>query len=116
MISGKVVHGDGVGYTLGYPTANLDISPKKTKLEFGVYAARVIVNHLTYMAALVITNEPAKVEVYLLDFPHKELYGCVFVVDPIQRVSGIEKQDTKEKLKKKIADDILLVREVLEDT
>jgi riboflavin kinase/FMN adenylyltransferase len=39
-ISGKVVHGDKVGRTLGYPTANIHL-PIARPLQFGVYAVKL---------------------------------------------------------------------------
>ncbi|HZV63115.1 MAG TPA: bifunctional riboflavin kinase/FAD synthetase [Methylophilaceae bacterium] len=39
-ISGKVVHGDKVGRTLGYPTANISL-PVERPLKFGIYAVKL---------------------------------------------------------------------------
>jgi riboflavin kinase/FMN adenylyltransferase len=39
-ISGKVVHGDKVGRTLGYPTANIHL-PVERPLQFGIYAVKL---------------------------------------------------------------------------
>ena len=39
-ISGKVVHGDKLGRTLGYPTANIFL-PVERPLQYGVYAVKV---------------------------------------------------------------------------
>lgn len=40
-ISGVVVHGNGIGSTLGFPTANISYSPSKLLPLSGVYAATV---------------------------------------------------------------------------
>ncbi|HEU4709395.1 MAG TPA: bifunctional riboflavin kinase/FAD synthetase [Methylophilaceae bacterium] len=39
-ISGRVVHGDKVGRTLGYPTANIHL-PVERPLQFGIYAVKL---------------------------------------------------------------------------
>ncbi len=40
-VEGVVVHGDGRGRSLGFPTANLDVHPQKLLPAPGVYACRV---------------------------------------------------------------------------
>ena len=39
-ISGRVVHGDGVGRKLGFPTANIQLQRNRPPLQ-GIYAAQV---------------------------------------------------------------------------
>lgn len=39
-LTGKVIHGDQVGRTLGFPTANLDVKLTEAELEPGVYLAK----------------------------------------------------------------------------
>jgi FAD synthase len=41
---GKVIKGKGRGKDLGYPTANLEVSPLKLLPPAGVYAVWVILN------------------------------------------------------------------------
>jgi len=113
MFKGTVVHGDKVGRTLGYPTANLDIDIKDTKCTPGIYAAQVTLFQKKYKAALVINAASDKVEVHLFDYEGPEFYGQSMIIDPIQKVSEIETLDTEIDLKFKIKEDILLVRKVL---
>ena len=43
--SGQVVHGNHIGRSIGFPTANLEITdPYKLMLPAGIYAARVVLN------------------------------------------------------------------------
>lgn len=109
---GTVIHGQKIAQTLGYPTANLDVPREQIKLRAGVYAAEATIGEHTYGAALVLIDQPKKVEVYLLDI-HEDLYGKRVAVRPFQKVSEIEKHDSVESLQKKIAADIDLVRGVL---
>ena len=84
-VIGKVVQGARRGETLGFPTANLEISeelyPKK-----GVYAVEVVWNQRclnglanvgmnpTFLPAQVTEEGPLSIEVYILNF-HCALYG-----------------------------------------
>ena len=111
MISGLVVHGDGIGRTLGYPTANI-VPAEEMFLEDGVYAAWVLVREHRHGAALVISQKGKKIEVYLLDYSGQDLYGTHLAVDPVQQVSAMQRL-TEEDLEKKIERDITLIRSVL---
>jgi riboflavin kinase/FMN adenylyltransferase len=112
MFSGVVVVGDGIGRTIGYPTANLDISPEETGLADGVYAAWAAVFGKPYRAALVVQRSAQKVEAHLVNFSGGDIYGAALAIEPKQKVSEIEYLDG-EALKKKIARDIALVQEAL---
>ncbi|HAT03888.1 MAG TPA: hypothetical protein DCS29_03905 [Candidatus Magasanikbacteria bacterium] len=112
MIHGIVIHGDGLGRSYGYPTANLDCIRKDVKFSSGVYAAWAFVNHKKYTSALVIQHDPWKVEVYIIGFDG-DLYGKYVEVDPVQKVSELEWFETTEEIIKKIDQDIVLVKEVL---
>ena len=113
MFEGLVVHGDKKGRELGYPTANLDIPAKDTKCNTGVYACFAFIGKRKYPAALIVNSRPNKVEVYLFDYDGGECYGASIQVDPVQKVSEIERYESLEELKKKIASDIEIVKRVL---
>lgn len=113
MISGKVIHGDGVGKRLGYPTANLDIKKEKIKLSPGVYAARAVLNGKKYNASLIIQKKIWKVEVHLLDYVGEDFYGAVLEVEPVEKVSEIVQFDNKKWLIKKISGDVNKIKKIL---
>ncbi len=113
MFKGKVITGDGIGRTLGYPTANLDTPKHDIKLTGGVYAVFATCGNRTYPAALVLQEDPWKVEVYLMNYEGGDIYGRMIEVDPRQKVSELEWFESQEELKKKIAKDIVLVQRVL---
>ncbi len=112
MFKGTVVHGDKIGRTLGYPTANLDISIKDTKCKPGIYAANVTLKKKKYKAALVINTVENKVEAHLFDYLGEEFYGLPVEIDPVQKVSELEHYDDLVALKAKIDEDIRLVKKV----
>lgn len=112
MFSSIVIRGEGIARQLGYPTANLSIHPKATKLRDGVYAAEARVRGHRYGAALVIQTTVPKVEVYLFDYSGEDFYGIAIDVDPIQKVSEIEPLSDGA-LIKKIEYDIQMIRDAL---
>ncbi len=113
MFFGKVITGDGIGRTLGYPTANLDTKKNEVTLVGGIYAVYATCLGKKYPGALVIQEEPWKVEVYLIDYEGKDCYGSVIEVEPVQKVNELEKIDNVEKLRQKIQSDVGIVRRVL---
>lgn len=112
IIEGTIVHGDGIGKTLGYPTANLDVTPDETPYKSGVYAAHAEMKGVKYPAALVINVMQKKVEVHLLAYSGGDCYGERMSVEPIQKVAEIEKYDSMEELKEKIKNDIEMVEKI----
>ncbi len=115
MLEGIIIHGEGIGKGLGYPTANIDIAPEKVHLGPGIYAAKALLGEESYIAGLVIVEKPWKVEVHLIDYTGPDIYGEHLQVDPIQRVSTFHKYTTEAELKRKIKKDIQLVSQVFDD-
>jgi riboflavin kinase/FMN adenylyltransferase len=113
MLRGLVVHGDGLGKTFGYPTANLDMPIDKVKLSEGVYVARALLKDLWYDSALIINKKRKKIEVYLFDYNFDDCYGEMLQVDAVQKISEIESYDNEEELKKKIDQDIESIKNFL---
>jgi riboflavin kinase/FMN adenylyltransferase len=78
-IMGKVIHGQELGRTLGFPTANLLPDPS-CRLRLGIYAVRVVVGTKIYagMASYgrrpTFDNGQALLEAFLFDFSG-DLYG-----------------------------------------
>ena len=111
MLAGIVVRGDGMGKGLGYPTANLDLPRNQVMFALGVYAATAKLDKREYHGALVINENPWKIEIYLFDYSGPDFYGRNMSVTPIQKVSEIERYHSQEELKQKIHDDIELIKD-----
>jgi riboflavin kinase / FMN adenylyltransferase len=86
FFEGTVIHGDKLGRTIGYPTANLHIPDKdKIRLGHGVYAVYADIDGERKKAMLSIGNRPTldnsdvRTEVHLFDFD-KEIYGSILKV------------------------------------
>lgn len=97
-ISGKVVHGDKIGRTIGFPTANLQLEDERKLLPAsGVYAVRVSVDGAMYGGMLNIGVRPTvsrsgivRLEVNIFDF-HSEIYDKTISVFLLARVRGERK-------------------------
>jgi len=81
LIEGKVIKGDGVGSSLGYPTANIQLdSDYKLLPGEGLYASIVGVLDEKFPAMLYIGSSPTfgindvKIEVHIMGFS-EEIYG-----------------------------------------
>ncbi len=80
-LSGRVIKGDKLGRTLGFPTANIDIdSHYKLVPADGIYAIRVTYAHQNFDGMLYIGNRPTidgdmrTIEANIFNFD-KEIYG-----------------------------------------
>ena len=101
-LKGIVMHGQMIGRTLGFPTANLKIISDKLLPHNGVYAVEVIIDGIRHKGMLNIGNRPTvdgvnhTVEVNIFDFD-RDIYGkeidvlfCRFVRDEV-KFSSLEK-------------------------
>ena len=114
-IEGTVVHGRGVGHTLGFPTANIDISRSRKMLpKEGVYAVSLGLDFceptiLRGMANLgpmpTFGIEKPTLEVHLLDFDG-DLYGQTVTVEFIQRLRDIARFGSAEALQRQLQADL----------
>lgn len=102
-INGIVVHGDGRGRTLGFPTANVLVTDDYLLPPVGVYAVQVMVNGMWYHAVCNVGYKPTfkknqdelTVEAHLLDFS-QDIYGekitiaWHYRIRSEQKFSGVE--------------------------
>ncbi len=114
FVSGKVVHDRGVGRTLGYPTANVNVLKEKQTLKFGVYKGRVIVDGNEYLAVINYGNRPTfndenvTLEGHLIGYSGN-LYDkeITFLFDDFIR--DVKTFSSKEELIKQLEKDIEIV-------
>ena len=84
-VKGRVIKGDSIGRTIGFPTANLDHTPAHLKL--GVYTGFCLINEtdttrncLIYFGPRFISGKTQNsFEVYLYNF-EGDLYGLTLTV------------------------------------
>jgi len=113
---GPVIHGEGRGRSLGFPTANLDISPRKFIPQTGVYLVRV---GGLGMGLLNIGYRPTvsdslrrSVEVHLLDW-QGDLYGTTLSLELLAYLRPEQKFPSVEQLQAQIALDLRTARQLL---
>lgn len=110
-LTGRVVMGDRIGRTLGYPTANIEVDSKfKLIPADGIYAVTVQYAHQTYKGMLYIGNRPTingvkrNIEVNLFDF-NQEIYGEAVTIFIQKWIRGDMKLSGLEELKEQLAKD-----------
>ena len=107
-VTGAVQHGRGVGHTLGFPTANIDLSQTRKMLpKEGVYAVKLSthVGMANLGAAPTFGIDQPTLEVHLLDF-HGDLYGQTVNVEFLHRLRNIEHFSTPEALQQQLQKDL----------
>jgi len=125
-MEGRVVHGHGIGSTLNFPTANLDLPEQRFLPADGVYAGwvRVPDDHGgpgpsgTWAGAVSLGLRPTfegaerALEVFLLDWD-KDLRDKTLTVELVDWIRGQEKFDGKEALVEAMRRDVDRVRQTL---
>ena len=117
-IEGVVQHGDKVGRTLGFPTANIDMA-NYLRPRFGIYAVRGGLADGTVLKGAANLGirpsfDPPKelLEPYFFDFSG-DLYGQTIAVELIEFVRPEAKFDDLDALKRQIDVDVLAARRLL---
>ena len=103
-LTGRVVIGDKIGRTLGYPTANIEVDTKYKLIPAeGIYAVTIGYEHQVYQGMLYIGNRPTingtkqNIEVNIFDF-QKEIYGETLTIHFHSRIRGDIRFNTLEEL------------------
>lgn len=115
LLFGKVIPGNGIGRTIGFPTANLDVPGEKLLPLPGVYSAELDIDGATYKAALHIGTKPTfednvpSVEAHILDF-EGDLYGKVIRLYINSKIRDIKAFSSKEALIAQIHHDVEEIR------
>ncbi|HGY5548899.1 MAG: bifunctional riboflavin kinase/FAD synthetase [Prochlorococcus sp.] len=118
---GRIVRGRGIGQTMGWPTANLQVDGRKFLPGLGVYAAWACIDKEgTPLPAVmnlgpqptVDPTSPSAVEVHLLD-QQLDLEGRELLVEPVQRLRGQQRFANLEALSNQIGHDAELARSIL---
>ena len=116
-MSGTVVHGRGVGRTIGFPTANIEISDsRKVVPANGVYIASVLIEGKLYESMLNIgfcptfDGETQSIELHIIGCSD-DLYGKEVRVSFCERIRGEQKFAEVEGLVAQLNKDKSLVEE-----
>lgn len=115
-ISGRVVHGNALGRTIGFPTANIPLHRQKPPIK-GVYAVEVrgygdkpLCGVANVGTRPTIAGVRQQLEVHLLDF-NQNLYGHHIDVIVRAKLRDEQRFASLDALKQQIANDVVAARE-----
>lgn len=109
-IKGEVIHGKQLGRTIGFPTANLNITANTVLPAMGVYYTNVELDGEIYRGITSVGNNPTvngktiTVETNILDFSG-DIYGKEIRVYFIERMRGNVKFNSLDELKNQLKSD-----------
>ncbi len=111
-ISGRVVHGDGLGRRIGYPTANIQLKHNRPPL-YGIFVVRVHAEGLGVLQGVaslgvrptVRHDDKPVLEVHLFEFA-QQIYGKHLRVEFLHKLRDEEKFPDVDALTRQIALDV----------
>lgn len=121
IVHSKQIKGQGRGHMIGFPTINLAL-PEDLVLDFGIYAAWVVVDGKTYKGALhygavpTFDQKEKTMEVHLLDITDDtapDTFDNVIEIDIVEHLRDVKNFTDIEDLMNQIARDIEQVRLIL---
>lgn len=112
MLNGTVVHGQKIGNTIGFPTANVEVAEREKLIPpEGIYAVRVSHNGKRYGGMLYIGTRPTlkkytnrTIEVNIFDF-NQTIYGDELTLEIIAFIRPDAQFEDLEGLKKQLGQD-----------
>lgn len=114
---GKVISGDKIGRTLGFPTANVELTEEYIELKNGVYVVKVKYDNQAYTGVMNVGYRPTinreikelSYEIFILDF-NEMIYGKIIEVELIDYIREEKKFNNLDELKQQISVDIDFAR------
>ena len=110
-LTGRVIQGNRLGRTIGFPTANIEIACHYSSSN-GVYAARVLLqDRREYQAMANLGHRPTVtdcgalwLEAHLFDFD-EEIYGQTIEVDLLQKIRNERRFESIDALREQLIKD-----------
>jgi riboflavin kinase/FMN adenylyltransferase len=119
MLNGTVVKGKGIGKTISFPTANLEIKETyKLIPKNGVYVVKSILDDRETFGLMSIGTNPTvgatsrTIETYFLD-TEKDLYGQTIEIEMLAKIREEETFDSLESLQQAIKNDEAFARKYI---
>ncbi len=109
-VSGEVVHGEGIGKSLGFPTANINIPRNTVVPKDGVYLSKVLFGGKEFLGITNVGSKPTvdindkNIETYIADY-NGNLYGKTIEVQFLKYLREIKKFDSLQELKRQLEKD-----------
>lgn len=119
-ISGKVVKGNQIGRTIGFPTANIEIGDElKIIPAIGVYVVQIVLEDQRTLQGMmnigirptVTDSKEVKIEVFIFDFS-EAIYDQRIKVYLLQRIRGEHRFQSVEVLRAQLQEDEKTVRSI----
>lgn len=116
-LAGQIVHGEGRGRQLGFPTANIAINIGQLIPQLGVYATKVNFEGKSYIGATSISSKPTfgdqdvTVETYILDFSEM-VYNKNIEIIFTKKIRDQYKFNNENELIKQIEKDIFDIKSI----
>ncbi|GAB4404437.1 MAG: bifunctional riboflavin kinase/FAD synthetase [Microscillaceae bacterium] len=109
---GQVVHGDQLGRTIDFPTANLEIEEAYKLIPAeGIYAVRALIKAQMYEGMLYIGQRPTlakalaqRIELHVFNFS-EDIYGEVVRVWLVGHIRGDKKFDSLARMQQQLYED-----------
>ena len=113
FFSGDVIHGNNIGKTISFPTANIKIdAPYKLVPKNGVYIVKTTIDNQITFGMMNIGYNPTfngkqkSIEIHFINF-NKNIYDKTLTIEMILRIRNEIKFNTVEDLKKQLEQDKL---------
>ena len=113
FFSGNVVHGNNIGKTISFPTANIKIdAPYKLVPKNGVYIVKTTIDNQITFGMMNIGYNPTfngkqkSIEIHFINF-NKNIYDKTLTIEMILRIRNEIKFNTVNDLKKQLEQDKL---------
>ena len=120
VMIGRVVHGNKLGRTLGFPTANIELQRRKSPLQ-GIFAVRIHgLNGRVYVGVAslgtrpVVNGKKMLLEVHFFDFD-QAIYGKILQIEFCHKLRDEEYFASLELLTEQIAKDVENAKEYFND-
>jgi riboflavin kinase / FMN adenylyltransferase len=111
MVSGKVIQGDKIGRSLGFPTANLGVEDKlKLITADGVYATHVLLKESKLKGMLYIGDRPTmqgkskNIEVNIFDFD-RDIYDEIITIEFLEKIRPDQTFENMKELGQQLIED-----------
>lgn len=118
-LTGKVVYGKQLGRTIGYPTANIQVSESyKLIPAIGVYVSFIIIDGVKYFGMLsignnpTIGNNPVTIEINIFNF-NQDIYNKEVIVSFISKIRDQIKFNSLDDLKQALAQDQIETQKII---
>ena len=119
-LHGKVIKGDGIGSTIDYPTANININKSKKIIpKDGVYTIQIIIKNKKYYGMLNIGYRPTvngknrRFEVHIFDFK-SNIYDEKIKIKFLEKIRDEKKFKNLHLLKKQLIKDKITSIKIIE--